>query len=128
MKKGDAQMLPISEDVFVRSRLRVAFGNGDESWKVAHSPKTPAGWQQPVCPWQFDSEPGDNLEPALKLDGPGSLRVVGVITKDHKLAFLPIYAVTPWLLEGSDSMVAASEPALDAAGRTILFSMLEYLK
>ncbi len=128
MKKGDTPALPVAAEDFVRCRLRLSCGSDAELWQVAHSPKTPAGWQQPFCPWQFDTAMAPHLEPVLKLEGPASACVVGVLTKEHKLAYLPVYAVTPYLLAGSDCVAGAAEPALDAAGRKILFSVLERLK
>ena len=128
MRKGAAQALPVVDEEFVRGHVRLTIGGGDATWKVAHLPKTPAGWQQPLCPWLFDVAAGSNLEPLLKLEGSATACVVGVLTQDRKRAFLPVYAVTPHLLEGSECVASAAEPALDAAGCKMLFTALEYLK
>jgi hypothetical protein len=127
MQKGDTPTLPVVSEVLVRCRVNLVGGNGNGCWQVAHSPHTPSGWQRPYCPWQFKAIPGAGLEPVLQLEGPATARVVGVLAQDRRLAYLPIYAVTPYLLEGSDRL-AAAEPALDTAGRTLLFAVLERLK
>jgi hypothetical protein len=125
-KRTEKTNLPVPARAFVGSTLTTGF-KGKPSWTIANTPETPAGWQQPFCPWQFDPATGEGLIPILTLSHEGGPLVVGAITADERLAVLPVYAVTPHLLDATTPVAAPHEPELDGPSTTILLGTIDRL-
>ena len=127
MEESADPSFPVAESDFVGARLRFSFDE-DRTWTIAHSPRTPAGWQQPFCPWRFQLAGQSDLSPLATIETPHASQIVGAISSDRKTACLPIYALTPYLLEGGDRIESPAEPELDAAGTEILFAVPDLMR
>jgi hypothetical protein len=125
-KRIEKTSLPLPEKSFVGARLSANLP-GAPSWTIVNTPETPAGWQRPNCPWWFENPPGSSLEPILSLDTGDSSLVVGVISSDRQLAFLPVYSVTPHLLDRETPVTSPFEPELDAPATTLLIGVIDRL-
>jgi len=126
LRRTEANSLPIPVVDFVKATLTAHFP-GTPSWRMANTPETPAGWQKPLCPWWFDESTCPDLEPLLTLSCRPAPLIVGVTTADHRLTVLPIYAVTPHLLDASTPPPSPFEPELDAPATTILLGTLQHI-
>lgn len=123
MKRADAKSrLPVPDESFVGASLDVT--GVEPPLRVAHSPITAAGWQQPFCPWFYEPGGAVDLEPFVTIKAGDQSRVVGVISRDRKILTLPVYAMTPHLLEGGGAITVPHEPALDPASGRVLFASL----
>ncbi|MCC6240197.1 MAG: hypothetical protein IT448_07870 [Phycisphaerales bacterium] len=103
------------------------------SWPLGRNPQTPAGWQRPYNPWWFENASGQELNDQLSdqsillklTDSNKQQWAIGMIA--GRMAYLPLYAVHPFLW-GTDIVVTdPTHPALDAAGRTVLLHALDGL-
>ena len=50
------------------------------------------------------------------------------ITTDSRIACIPIYALTPYLFEGSGTIPSAHEPALDPSAEKLLTALLDRIR
>jgi hypothetical protein len=50
-----------------------------------------------------------------------------VISSDRQLAFLPVYSVTPHLLDRETPVTSPFEPELDAPATTLLIGVIDRL-
>lgn len=125
-KRVEKTNLPVPEKRFVGSRLSASLP-GNPSWTVVNTPETPAGWQRPNCPWWFEIPSGSNLVPVLSLETPEKSLVVGVASSDRSVALLPIYAVTPHLLDGTTPVSSPAEPELDGPTTSLLTGVIDRL-
>jgi hypothetical protein len=123
-KRTEKTNLPVPAKAFVGSTLTASF-DGNPSWTIVNTPDTPAGWQQPFCPWWFDSATAEGLEPILTLSHEGSPLVVGAATTDRRLTILPVYAVTPHLLDATPPVATPHEPELDGPSAAILLGTID---
>jgi hypothetical protein len=123
-KRTEKTNLPVPAKAFVGSTLTASF-DGNPSWTIVNTPDTPAGWQQPFCPWWFDSATAEGLEPILTLSHEGSPLVVGATTTDRRLTILPVYAVTPHLLDATTPVATPHEPELDGPSAAILLGTID---
>lgn len=125
MSREAQAKLPVPPDDFTSARLSVSLKE-ERSWNIANTPETPAGWQRPHCPWRFDSAaPG--YETILTLEAGSTRHTVGVVARNRRLALLPVYAVTPHLLDKDTPVASPHEPELDAPSETILMGTIERL-
>lgn len=115
--------LPVSDELFLGSVLNVV-GTQAPAQTIAHRASYDASWTQPYCPWSFDLTGSSNLKPLVTLTSTAGSRVVGAVTRDGKVACIPIYALTPHLLKGEESIATPHEPLLDAATERILFATI----
>ena len=128
MQRKDAKdRLPVTDDAFLTSSVEVV-GSGLPVLEIAHPAKTSAGWQQPFCSWIFDLAKSPALKPLITLKNGDQSLTVGAITTDSKAACIPIYALTPYLFKGSDTLKVAHEPALDSAAFDVLSALLKRLQ
>ena len=125
-KRVEKTNLPVPEKRFVGSRLSASLP-GNPSWTIVNTPETPAGWQRPNCPWWFEIPSGSNLVPILSLETTEKSLVVGVVSSDRSVALLPIYAVTPHLLDGTTPVASPCEPELDAPTAALLIGVIDRL-
>ncbi len=123
--------LPVEDADFLISSIELLTQNDRAQkgtiWKIAHPAMTSAGWQRPLCAYEFDVKPDSPIEPLMILRTGEKERVVGAIMRDGSAACVPIYALTPYLLEGTDRIASASEPSLDEACEEILDSLITRL-
>lgn len=128
MKRKDAKdRLPVTDEAFLTSSVEVV-DSSLPALKIAHPAKTSAGWQQPFCPWTFDLAKSPGLKPLVTLSSGDQTLTVGAISADSKAACIPIYALTPYLFKGSDTIKVAHEPALDSAAFDVLSALLKRLQ
>lgn len=125
-KRLEKTTLPVPEKSFVGATLS-AHLPGVPSWTIVNTPETPAGWQRPNCPSWFELSDSPDLDPLLTLKTSEKNLVVGVATRDHRLALLPIYAVTPHLLDRETPAASPYEPALDLPSTTLLTAVIDLL-
>jgi hypothetical protein len=125
-KRVEKSNLPVPEKRFVGARLSAALP-GDPSWTIVNTPETPAGWQRPHCPWWFEIPSDSSLVPVLSLETSEENLVVGVVSSDRRVAFLPVYSVTPHLLDRETPVTSPSEPELDAPATTLLIGVIDRL-
>lgn len=126
MKRVGKATLPVTGKEFVGSEV-IAHLRGEPSWAIVNTPETPAGWQRPLCGWTIELTTGAGLEPLITLETAGTKRTVGAIASDGKLALLPIYAVTPYLLQNESGPSSPAEPELDEPGATVLIGTVDRL-
>lgn len=124
LQRTEKAYLPVPGKRFTGSRL-IAHLPGDPAWQIVNTPETPAGWQRPYCPWRLEPTAGSALEPLLTLESEGVKHLVGACTTDHRLALLPVYAVTPYLLSGESRVTSPAEPELDDASTSVLLGVME---
>lgn len=125
-KREDKATLPVPTKTFLGSTLS-AHLPGDPSWSIVNTPDTPAGWQRPHCPWWFEISGTNNLLPLLTLRTPEQPFIVGAATIDRRIALLPVYAVTPHLLDAETPVSSLAEPALDLPATTLLTGVIDFL-
>lgn len=125
-KRDDKATLPVPTKTFLGSTLSARLP-GDPAWSIVNTPETPAGWQRPHCPWWFDLSHTSNLIPLLTLRTPEQSFVVGAATHDRQIALLPVYAVTPHLLDRDTPVTSPFEPALDLPATTLLTGVIDFL-
>ncbi len=126
-RKDSKDRLPVTDEAFLKSGVEIV-GSGLPALKIAHPAKTSAGWQQPFCPWTFDLAKNPDLKPLVTLISSDQSLTVGVISADSKVACIPIYALTPYLFKGSDTIPVAHEPDLDAVTKDVLGVLLQRLR
>ena len=97
------------------SKARLAV-NG-QSWPLARSPKTEAGWHQPGCPFIFKDVPKGKALVTLTSEGQEPL-VVGLASE--KVVVVPIYAMHPYLFGEMKDFKISARPTLDPAGQAVL--------
>lgn len=119
LQRTEKANLPVPGTRFIGSKL-IAHLPGEPAWQFVNTPETPSGWHRPYCPWRFERPHESALEPLLTLENEGVKHLVGACTTDHRLALLPIYAVTPYLLSGESRGTSPAEPELDEAGTKLL--------
>lgn len=124
LQRTEKAYLPVPGKRFTGSKL-IAHLPGDPAWQIVNTPETPAGWQRPYCPWRLELKADSTLEPLLTLESEGVKHLVGACTADHRLALLPIYAVTPYLLSGVSGVTSPAEPELDQASTRVLLGVME---
>lgn len=124
MQRTEKAYLPVPSKRFTGSKL-IAHLPGDPAWQIVNNPETPAGWQRPYCPWRIEPAADSTLEPLLTLESEGVKHLVGACTADHRIALLPIYAVTPYLLSGESRVTSPAEPELDEASTKVLLGVME---
>jgi hypothetical protein len=124
MQRTEKAYLPVPSKRFTGSKL-IAHLPGDPTWQIVNNPETPAGWQRPYCPWRIEPATDSTLEPLLTLESEGVKHLVGACTADHRMALLPIYAMTPCLLSGESRITSPSEPELDEASTKVLLGVVE---
>ncbi len=131
IKRSPTVKLPVGDADFLSSSLKLLSQNDRSqkgtSWRIAHPAMTAAGWQRPLCAYEFNVKPDSPVEPLMILRTGEKERVVGAILRDGSAACVPIYALTPYLLEGTDHIASASEPSLDEACEEILDSLITRL-
>ncbi len=127
MKKDDNAKWPAPLDEATNWQLCLADSATETAWQFVRSPQTPAGWHVPRCPWRFELDDHDELQPLLTLRLGASSSVVGAMCGGARVAWLPVYAVHPYLLTRPKVIREPSEPQLDAAGATILLDALKRL-
>lgn len=126
LTRTEKATLPVPTERFLKATLRTHLP-GESEWAMANSPDTPAGWQKPLCPWVFKPTNDAPLVPLITLDTGSETHLVGAMTPDRRLAILPIYAVTPFLLRGDDRCPSPAEPALDGPAAAILTGAIDRL-
>jgi hypothetical protein len=126
-RQDDKSNLPVTDDQFLMSGVEIA-GIDLPGLKFAHPAKTGAGWHNPYCPWTFDLSENKSLRPLVALKTGSQSQTVGVITADKNIACVPIYALTPFIFGGSDTIPSAHEPMLDPACESVLNALLQRLK
>lgn len=123
--------LPVSDEEFLKSTVELVDESGKvkQGWKIVNRATTPAGWQRPYCAYEFylDTDSNSELQPLVYLHTGEQRRIVGAILQDRSAACVPIYALTPYLMEGSTRMQSPSEPTLDKTSEAILDAILERL-
>jgi hypothetical protein len=125
LRRDDAKsQLPLSDEHFHGARLTLV-DSTLPPLTIARPARTAAGWQQPFCGWTYDREKTGDLQPLATLESNGASLVVGAISADRRIACLPVYALTPHLCAGSDTIDSPHQPALDAATAAILFEVLK---
>lgn len=126
LQRTEKATLPVPGERFTGSKL-IAHLPGYPAWQIVNTPETPAGWQRPYCPWRLEPRADSPLEPLLTLESEGVQHLVGACTPDHRLALLPIYAVTPYLLSGESRVTSPAEPELDEASAKMLVGVIAHL-
>lgn len=126
LKRAEKATLPVPTERFLKATLRTHLP-GEPAWTIANTPDTPAGWQKPLCPWVFEPAADAPLSPLVTLDTGSETHLVGAMTSDRRLAVLPIYAVTPFLLQSDSRCVSPAEPALDGPATAILTGTIDRL-
>lgn len=124
LQRTEKAYLPVPGKRFTGSKL-IAHLPGEPAWQIVNTPETPAGWQRPYCPWRLELKADSTLEPLLTLESEGVQHLVGACTTDHRLALLPIYAVTPYLLSGESRVASPAEPELDEASTKVLLGVMD---
>ncbi|MCP5559520.1 MAG: metallophosphoesterase [Verrucomicrobiaceae bacterium] len=123
LKRTEKTTLPVPGKRFVGSKL-IAHLPGNPSWQILNTPETPAGWQRPLCAWRIEPQTSSDLEPLITLESEGAKYLVGACTADHKLALLPIYAVTPHLMQKDRPVASPAEPELDEPSAKVLMGVI----
>lgn len=118
--------LPVSDASFLGAQIRVV-GSEVSSPSIAHSATTKAGWQQPFSPWTFDLDKTEGLLPLMTLNTEGRSLTVGAIDAAGQRACLPVYAITPYLFGGEDTIASPHQPTLDSASGATLDAVLQKL-
>jgi len=123
--KGD---WPLPEEELPGSRLVLGGGSGE--WTMWRHPFTRAGWHRPYGRLGIDPEaPG--VEPLLELQGGERKILVGAVERvDGRppFAWLPAYALHPWILTEPGEVEPEALLALDPAGTAILEAALAALE
>lgn len=128
MQRKDAKdRLPVTDEQFLDSSVEL-IGSGLPALEIAHPAKTNAGWHNPYCAWTYDLKERQDLRPLVALKTSGQSQTVGAITADSRIACIPIYALTPYLFEGSDTIPSAHEPALDPSTERLLTALLDRIR
>ncbi len=130
MTKPDKLKWPLPAERLLHCRVCLLGTEPSQSWPITRSPDTPAGWQRPYAPWSFPSLQDTALVPLLELADGDSQHTVGVLWRQHDracAAFLPTYALHPYLLDRPDVLATPAEPHLDRAGTAILLDVLDRL-
>jgi hypothetical protein len=128
---------PVAAESLPGSRLVLAASasSAGGEWTFLRNPQTPAGWHRPQGPLHF-SEAGESVEgidALLELRSGGDRFLVGAIERPPDepdtgpLAWLPVYALHPWLHVEPRTVEAASLLRLDEAGGRIFHAVLERL-
>lgn len=126
-RRDPKSLLPVTNEQFIGAGVGFV-GSDLPAQKIVRSAQTAAGWQQPFCAWTYDLAGNEALDPLVTLKSGAGLLTVGAISRDRKLACMPIYAITPHLFAGSDTIASPHEPALDDACREVLFAVLAKIK
>lgn len=124
MGREDKAKMPLTAESLVGATLSASLP-GDPSWQIANTPDTPAGWQRPHCPWRFEDPQAAGLEPLLAIEAEGAKAVVGVLSGDRRIALVPVYALTPHLLDKESPVVSPHEPELDGPSAKIFLGTME---
>jgi len=129
LRRDDAKsQLPLSDEHFHSARLTLV-DSALAPLSIARPARTAAGWQQPFCGWTFDRRKMGDLQPLALLESGDESRddplVVGAVSSDGGIACLPVYALTPHLFAGSDTIDSPHEPSLDSATAALLFDVLK---
>lgn len=120
--------LPLSDEHFHGARLTLV-DSDLAPMTIARPARTAAGWQQPFCGWTYDREKTGDLQPLALLESGDESSdeplIVGAVSSDGRIACLPVYALTPHLFAGSDTIDSPHQPALDTATAALLFDVLK---
>lgn len=118
--------LPVGTNAYATLTLKV--GDGPNR-KLAHTPCFQAGWQLPSNVTFFTPEAGDALRPLVVLcDGASPMLVGGAWPKAApQVAYLPTYAVYPYLWTQEAPQLVPFELGLDTQGMDALGSALTAL-
>lgn len=129
LRRDDAKsQLPLSDEHFHGARLTLVDSNL-APLTIARPARTAAGWQQPFCGWTYDKEKTGDLQPLALLESGDESRgaplIVGAVSSDGRIACLPVYALTPHLFAGSDTIDSPHQPTLDTTTAALLFDVLK---
>lgn len=125
--RGADQSWPVPQAEFRAGALR---GVGGEERMLVRSPDGPAGWHWPRNPFAFAPACAEIVRPLLTWRGAGEEHVVGAAwPKEHPtVAYLPTYAVAPYIWTQETPALAPLRLELDAAGANVLEAALEMWK
>lgn len=107
---------PVPMDVLMASRVTLV--ETEQSWPFVRKPNGRAGWIWYGGASYFQGELPPGLKPLVTLDSPDGKRVVGVSAATW--AWLPTYAVFPYVLTNEKPKLYPFDGKLDSAGREIL--------
>jgi len=128
---------PVPSEALPGSRLVLAgsTGAGEGEWTFRRDPHTPAGWHRPYGKLHLPAAAValEGIEPLLELRSGGETYLVGAVERDPEspeagpLAWLPVYALHPWLLVEPGTVEASQLLRLDEAGAEIFAAALAAL-
>ena len=124
--KGDGNAWPVPLGKFRSGKLSVA---GGAEWSLAHSPEGSAGWHWPSNPFFFTQDAVSQGVPLARWSGEGQSKCVGLAWPKGKpsVAYLPTYAVSPYVWTVEPPTLAPLRLDLDAAGVAVLEAAMEAL-
>jgi SAM-dependent methyltransferase len=132
---------PVSAEALPGSRLALVGGDaqGDGEWTFLRNPYTPAGWHRPYGPLHLPKGGASDvgIETLLELRSGDERFLVGAVERPSAeagepgkpvvgpVAWLPTYALHPWLFVEAGTVEAADLLRLDEAGARIFFEALD---
>lgn len=117
---------PFPYEKLLKQNIVLVTGRGAETaWPFIRPPKGAAGWDWPANAAYLDDIENPDVKPFLKLDGPAGTRWIGAC--ESAAAYLPIYAVFPYILTDEQPKPAPLALELDSAGERILSETISQL-
>lgn len=96
---------------------------GPQSWPLARTPATPAGWHKPASPFVYPAPTSETARVlATLVDGDGEESLIAIA--DGQVITAPVYAFHPLLIGDTNTLRASSRPLLDPAGEALLNAAL----
>ncbi len=126
---------PVTSEALAGSRLALVGGDASEDagWTLRRDPHTPAGWHRPYGPLHLPEavETAKGIEPLLELRSGEERFLVGAVERHSgdpatgPFAWLPTYALHPWLLAEASTVPTADLLRLDESGARIFMEALD---
>jgi hypothetical protein len=125
MAKGDDKAWPVPMERFRLGSLGVA---GDIGWKLRRPLEGQAGWQWPRNPFAFTQEAVSQGAPLVELSCDGQSETVGLAWPKEKpsVAYVPGYAVMPYVWTSETPALSPLRLELDAAGTRAIEAALKF--
>ncbi|MEX2581070.1 MAG: hypothetical protein WD342_18570 [Verrucomicrobiales bacterium] len=124
MSQAEGGQWPVPPEQMKGSRI-VLPDTGLE-WTVTRNPLTPAGWHRPFSSVTIDPT-DERITPLLELKSRNRTFTTGAVEHsgdEGPLAWLPVYALHPWLLVAPEFPEDPADLGLDEAGAAILEAAL----
>jgi hypothetical protein len=124
--KGEDKAWPVPLERFQSGTLRAV---GGEERTFVRTPEGPAGWQWPRNPFTFTPEAVSQGTTLATWSCAGESKTVGLAWPKEKprVAYVPGYAVTPYLWTDETPSLSPLRLELDAAGTKVIEAALAAL-